>query len=311
VIRCSSWARSLQEPPIGTAAEAQLWLALEQPGPWGDRVLTDDTLATGDRAGLASAAAVDGVRPVLIRRPSAGVRYDAPAGRRLLVADTTPGRTRLVSAQLPDSDASALTIVDWAAVRDGSVDLRTALQAIATDVRDDTGPVLLVCTNGRRDACCALLGRPVAAALHDQHGDAVWETTHLGGHRLAPTGLLLPWGYSYAYLDPHSGDGLLAAARAGRFVAERLRGRSTWSRTGQAAEAAARTAWRAADLDAVHSVLAVPAGSDSKELVEVTHADGRRLSVEVRAVTGPARPEACGKSPIPLLSVHATVRQPS
>jgi hypothetical protein len=299
----------VQEEPIGTAAEAQLWVALEQPGPWGDRVLTDDTLAAGDRAGLASAASVDGVRPVLIRRPSAGVRQDTPPGRRLLVADTRPGRTRLVTAQLPDSDAGALTRVDWAALRGGSLDLRAALQGIATEVRDDPGPVLLVCTNGRRDACCALLGRPVAAALHDQHGDAVWETTHLGGHRLAPTGLLLPWGYSYAYLDPHSGDDLLAAARAGRFVAERLRGRSTWSRTGQAAEAAARAAWAAADLEAVHTVRSLPAGSDSDGLMEVAHADGRRLSVDVQAVTGRARPEACGKAPVPLLSVHATVRQ--
>jgi hypothetical protein len=311
VIRCSSWARSVQEHPIGTAAEAQLWVALEQPGPWGDRVLDDDTLAAGDRAGLASAAAVKGVRPVLIRRPSAGVREDTPPGRRLLVADTRPGRTRVVTAQLPNTDASALMSIDWAAVRNGATDLPTALQAITSEVRDDGGPVLLVCTNGRRDACCALLGRPVAAALHDQHGDAVWETTHLGGHRFAPTGLLLPWGYSYAYLDPHSGDDLLAAASAGRFVPERLRGRSTWSRTGQAAEAAARAVWQAADLAAVHSVQAVPATSDSEGLVEVSHADGRRLSVHVQAVAGPARPEACGKAPVGLSSLQATVRPPS
>ena len=46
-------------------------------------------------------------------------------------------------------------------------------------------PLLLVCTHGRRDACCAQFGRPTAMALARRYGTAVWETTHVGGDRFA------------------------------------------------------------------------------------------------------------------------------
>jgi hypothetical protein len=51
--------------------------------------------------------------------------------------------------------------------------------------------MLLVCTNGRRDVCCALWGQrfyAAAAALLPN----VWQTTHLGGHRFAATAVSLP-----------------------------------------------------------------------------------------------------------------------
>ncbi|HEU5385864.1 MAG TPA: sucrase ferredoxin [Streptosporangiaceae bacterium] len=48
----------------------------------------------------------------------------------------------------------------------------------------------LVCTNGKRDRCCAVRGRPVAAAIADATGWDTWESSHLGGHRFAATALL-------------------------------------------------------------------------------------------------------------------------
>ncbi len=47
-------------------------------------------------------------------------------------------------------------------------------------------PLALVCTNGKRDRCCALLGRPLAAELASSGVEGVWEVTHLGGHRFSP-----------------------------------------------------------------------------------------------------------------------------
>ena len=96
-------------------------------------------------------------------------------------------------------------------------------------------PVILVCTHGVHDACCAIRGRPVAAALAERWPDLVWECSHVGGDRFAPNVVLLPDGFYYGNLDPESavrivGDylagtvaterparrGQLAAARAGR-----------------------------------------------------------------------------------------------
>ena len=51
---------------------------------------------------------------------------------------------------------------------------------------------ILVCTHGARDACCGKFGygfyvemRGLAAVRGD--GVRVWRTSHLGGHRFAPT----------------------------------------------------------------------------------------------------------------------------
>lgn len=51
-------------------------------------------------------------------------------------------------------------------------------------------PTLLVCTHGSRDACCGSLGPKLAARLGQDH--QVWEVSHLGGHRFAPTLWHLP-----------------------------------------------------------------------------------------------------------------------
>ena len=92
-------------------------------------------------------------------------------------------------------------------------------------------PVLLVCTNGRRDVCCAIRGRPVALEAAARAPGRVWESSHTGGHRFAPTGVLLPHGAALARLDAGGCADVLAAASAGQLPAWALgpahdRGRS-------------------------------------------------------------------------------------
>ena len=74
-------------------------------------------------------------------------------------------------------------------------------------------PVLLVCTNGRRDVCCAVRGRPVALDAAAAAPGRVWEASHTGGHRFAPTGVLLPHGATLARLDADAVRGGPRAAR--------------------------------------------------------------------------------------------------
>lgn len=45
---------------------------------------------------------------------------------------------------------------------------------------------LLVCTHGSRDRCCGQWGVRLARTLREA-GAPVWEVSHLGGHRFAPT----------------------------------------------------------------------------------------------------------------------------
>ena len=67
--RCSVLSALAGEPLAGSAADAQGWVALEQPGAWGAKALKDSALDPAIGKALDSAASKHGLRPVLIRRP--------------------------------------------------------------------------------------------------------------------------------------------------------------------------------------------------------------------------------------------------
>ena len=57
----------------------------------------------------------------------------------------------------------------------------------------------LICTHGSRDACCGTLGGKLYKNLLEQEANTpkenlptIWQTSHLGGHRFAPTILQFP-----------------------------------------------------------------------------------------------------------------------
>lgn len=68
------------------------------------------------------------------------------------------------------------------------------------------GGDLLVCTHGARDVCCGGSGTALWKDLHDRihvlPADLrLGRTSHTGGHRFAPTAVLLPAGTVWAWLD--------------------------------------------------------------------------------------------------------------
>ncbi len=108
-----------------------------------------------------------------------------------------------------------------------SLDLRALSEGRAGHGQPLEGPVLLVCTNGAVDRCCALAGRPLVTALAGRHPDLVWESTHLGGCRFAANLLVLPSGHMHGRLAPEAGLAVAEAALAGRVDPTGWRGRST------------------------------------------------------------------------------------
>lgn len=264
----------------GTTAMAAAWLCVEQPGPWGPDAVLDSHLDPGVARELARRATVSGVRLAVIRRPGRHADRHRVEPRRVFVAHTRPGASWLQQTTI--SDPAQLLELDLAAVAAG---VRPGFEPVAA-------PVLMVCTNGRRDVCCALYGRPVAAQLD------VWECSHTGGHRFAPTGVLLPSGYCYGRMDAELGSRLLASREV---VTERCRGRSTWAPAGQVAELAVRevTGERAPD--------ALFVGVSRGQQVAVSHIDGRHWTVTVETVTGQhVRPPKCGAEAVPPVSIVAT-----
>jgi hypothetical protein len=290
VSTCSTVSRNFGEPISGTAATATTWLLLEQPGPWGAKALTSSHLDPTLGRALEAAAKGTGVRVALIRRPGRHADSGKQAARQVYAAHTVPGNVWLRSATV--RDPHRLLDVDFAAL--GRGDHSTFDSAL--DGRRHTGdPLALVCTNGKRDRCCALLGRPLAAELAASGVEGVWEVTHLGGHRFSPTLLVLPYGYAYGRAEAHAVKEVLHRVQEGRIVVEGCRGNSAWERPGQAAELAVRTA--ASEYAAQALAVVRTDGASPRWEVTVAHTDGRRWCVVVaQGASLPPRPESCGAS---------------
>lgn len=268
---CSALSRAAGEPLGGSAPHARVWVLLEQPGPWGRDAVHDSHLESAVSGRLAALTAPEVVRVGLIRATEHHADRH-PARRTLLVARTDAGATWLSSRWVTDLDE--LTRFDLEACLQSTTPPETLPGAHDPSVE----AAVLVCTNARRDRCCALLGRPLAAELAARRDarSAVWETSHLSGHRFAPTYLSLPDGFLYG--GPDAAERTLASCR----------GRSSLPAAAQAAELAVLQ-----HLGAPHPrALSVHPGHEGLWSVST---GGAAFSVEVEERSGPDRPESCGK----------------
>ena len=268
--RCSDSARARQEAPTATAPPAARLLLVEVPGAWGRAGLTGSRISPAVTVPLAAAADAAGVRVQLIRRPG---RHPGPRRPASLSSD---GRHAWA---LADPAAGVVRWGTWTAEADLlALDLAESLDR---SVHSGTGPqrLALVCTHARHDVCCAVRGRPVAAALGAAGlGREVWETSHLGGDRFAANLLLLPEGEVFGGLDERTA---VAAARAlddGRLDLAHHRGRVGRSPAEQAVLDLAATALDDDRVDAVRLLhLAPPTAPDAGGRVlhraRVTHGE--------------------------------------
>jgi hypothetical protein len=266
----------------GTATTGTTWLLLEQPGPWGAKALTQSHLDPELGRALDARSRGTGLRVALIRRPGRHADCPPTPSRQVYLGHVRPGHSWVRETQV--ADPAELLDLDFAALGAGDHG-RTG-----TPYQGD--PLAFVCTNGRRDRCCALLGRPLAAELVMAGHAAVWETTHLGGHRFSPTMLVLPYGYTYGRLSPNTAKEVLTATHEGRMVGEWCRGRSVWEPPGQAAELAVRGL---TGEDRAEALTLRQQAEPDGWTVTVDHRDGRSWQVRVAAGTSaPPRSQSCG-----------------
>lgn len=291
------------EPLAGTAPLAQAWVVLEQPGPWGRQALLDSRLPAELGEALLAASAGTGTTLLLARHPDRLERHGEGDGRRVWVAHTAPGRAFARTGTL--ADPADLLAWDFTAIGAGA--LPPFGQATAH-------PVTFVCTHSGRDACCATHGRALLTALLDRSSDrsSVWECSHLGGHRFAPTALALPSGLVYGRLDVPT-----AAAIASHVPLDALRGRSFFPAPMQVAEIAVRRTQEVGERDVldvlwVRGDRCVPVDPGiglegiASMLTEVRHEDGRAWRVPVRALPlEHPRRESCGREQVPGSAWHA------
>lgn len=301
----------------GTAGRATAWLALEHVGQWGRDVLDGSALGEELSAALGETVSQAGLKFLLIRQTGREGRVlhgaqDASGKptHRVLYALCTPGEKTLYSFSVSTPEQLLELPLD---------NPQELIQATGAELMDS--PAILVCTHSKRDRCCALRGRPIAAHLADiLPANAVWECSHTGGHRFAPVGIMLPTGYTYGRLSEPSA---LAAylSLAGRDIPSLhgLRGRSTDTPVEQAAEVAVRlelekkgeevtsgglvsreTSGREAFIALREAGMEPPVDTAEHPVMEAaltTHTDGRTWVTFFERVTLEPRPNSCGKGP--------------
>lgn len=193
-LRCSGVARQIGTDPTGSAGSYTKVLIIECPLPWPADALDVPALAP-------LAAALADAKPEVPARVQLAVPTEADAAEVTLY-ERPDGAFRTYFA--------ASSSGDHASVADRAVELlsRASSATYLPTVSD-----VLVCTHGKRDLCCGSLGTSLFAELSAMWADVddvrVRRTSHLGGHRFAPTVLIMPSGTLWAWVTAEMVRGII------------------------------------------------------------------------------------------------------
>ena len=266
------------EPLPGTAKPGSVYVLFEWPEAWPRDVMGDAALGEELTAKLAPMLEEHDATLLLIRHPTREGRNITDHHLYLVFADEAVTEVKHI-----DSPEELLELDLSGPGRNGA------------ERRER--PLLLICTHAKRDRCCAAKGRPLLNELHARYpfgpgNDVVWETSHIKGHRFAPTMLLLPWAYSFGRMNIEATDAMLADASAGRYFVPGNRGRGTLGPAEQVAELAA-----AAEVSGARYGQFEVAAFDGGSVLVTDTAAGQAYEVQLeqRPVSGVV--DSCGKAP--------------
>lgn len=225
-LRCSMQARLGEVRPIGTAVPVQTFALLELPLPWPPHFDEHPSLEGVEAVFTPLDARLQGVVPSAAATASG--RYRATLYLR------RPGPFRRYerierSGGLTDVLDTCRSLVS------------DAQRLFASPPSDQLASEreLLVCTHGSRDRCCGSMGTVAFASIDHRPDLRLARTSHLGGHRFAPTAAVLPEGTAWAWLDADSLAAVLDRSVPVAELIHRYRGSTAMdSPVLQAAEAA-------------------------------------------------------------------------
>jgi hypothetical protein len=220
--RCADAAQLAVDPLEASAPPADQWLLVEHHGPWGRRALADTRLERVAAGAMQRWLRAGARRVALIRPPSGPDR--GLIRRRWYLVDSRLGVESIRHGLLSNLRQLADVLADPHAGE------------------PTNQPIYLVCSHGKHDTCCALRGRPVAAALAHTWPHRTWECTHVGGDRFAGNLVVLPHGLYYGRLTSAAAVEVASRYNAGLLEPRLLRGRSSLPAPVQAAQHHARLA---------------------------------------------------------------------
>lgn len=223
---CADVSSAASESLAATASRVDNWILVEYRGLWDRDVLGGSLLSAELKRHMRKQLGRLGhARLLFVKKPE----RRAYGRRQLYFGTSRPGQERFFALEFDHHDD--LVGLDFAA----------ALAGEETPGVPVDHPLLVVCTHGKRDRCCAKHGRPLYDALRrETESGWVWQSTHVGGDRFAGNVVLLPHGLYYGRVAPEHVPALLADHAAGDLWLDGYRGRSAYTFPVQAAEQALR-----------------------------------------------------------------------
>ncbi len=252
------------EPLTATAAHTSIWILLEYNEVWGAKALEESNLPELVKKLLMTQVAnLPNVRFQFIKQSCTNKSI------RFYVAHANPVNPMLFRFHLESyEDLLDMNIEEIASARSD--------QTLSED------RLFLVCTNGKRDACCAKNGLPLYNALSSIAGRDVWQTTHIGGHRFAGTMVCLPHGICYGRVPPEDAPAIVQSYQTNTLLPSYYRGCVAYDPPVQAVEAYLRQQTGERSLDAFR-LRGVQAEGEKRWLVQFDSADGVQYRLHVRA----------------------------
>lgn len=219
---CCLVSKASGEQLYGTATSVKTWLLLEYPYPWGAKAFEESILPGPVK---------DQLSAFLERFPESRLEFIKRSGTAF------PDEITLFAVFADDGNSHfyEFQLSSYVSLLEMDFDQLSAYDNQYQKNRRHK-PLFLVCTNGRRDFCCAKFGLPVFSEMSSKNEEAVWQCTHVGGHRFAANVISFPHGIYYGRVAVAEGVRLIETVRKGEILLERYRGRATYPEVAQAAE---------------------------------------------------------------------------
>ena len=297
-LTCAEESRAAEETLAGTFKPADTFFLIESSlpdyGGWGGEAVKSAATRGPFAPYLAHLQSAPRAKALFIRRP----QFQA---RNFYIALTNQAKPRIYHTTLADYDEL----------------LKLDINSLAADSAPRIGgremteidELYTVCANGRHDPCCAALGAPVYHELAAQAGqERVWQTTHIGGHRMAATMIAFPHGIVYGHVDPADAEAIVTNQRAGFMLTHKVRGRGAYAghqldeaahKAACAAEAVIRERVRLYRIDDLRLDAVAETGGDVW-IVRFLDAAGLTHSAEVSMQMSAPRQTSCGDAPKPM-----------
>jgi hypothetical protein len=275
-LRCSAWARTVDLDPGGTAGSYSGFLLVDAPLPWPRDAGEIDEIAT-----IADLLAGSGLRL------QAMVPADDDRRRVALYQHDRAGPFRGYTGRHAEFGS-------------GGSSLREAVAGLlAGDGEPATSSAreLLMCTHGRRDVCCGALGTELHGLLSSMSlpdGVTLGRTSHTGGHRFAPTFIVLPEGTVWAFADVDLVMQVLSRTGDASAAADHYRGCAGLS--GPQVQVLEREVLRRTGWELFSCARSGSSDSDGSAWLEVAHPDDGVERWEAQVVPGRHLPVPdCGR----------------